>query len=70
MKKQTSGEMCVLRQKRFPSGNPDLGKTNAVPACTEYDLTQVKQGWRDADVEEFNFKSPRTGNCVRKDGKA
>ena len=70
MKKQKSGEMCVLRQERFPSGNPDLGKTNAIPRCEEYDLTQARGGFLGLRSEEFNWKSPKPGNCVRKDGKA
>lgn len=70
MKKQKSGEMCVLRQERFSSDNRDLGKTNAVPRSTEFDLSpapRVADGWRDS---ELTFKSPKPGNCVRKDGRA
>jgi hypothetical protein len=70
MKKQTSGEINVLRQKRFSSGNPDLGKSTAIPACTEYDLTPARGGFLGLRSEEFNWKSPKPGNCVRKDGRA
>jgi hypothetical protein len=70
MKKQKSGEMATLRQEQFPSGNPDLGKTNAVPRCTEYDLTQAHGGFLGLRRAEFNHKVPKPGNCVRKDGRA
>jgi hypothetical protein len=69
MKKQST-EMEPVRQKRFTSPNPDLGRSNSIPRCEEYDLTQVNPGWRPCDAEECNYRVPRAGNCVRKDGLA
>jgi len=70
MKKQKDGEMCTLRQERFPSGNCELGKSTAIPRCEEYDLTQARGGFLGLRPEEFTFKSPKHGNGVRKDGRA
>lgn len=68
--KKTSSNMDTLAQKRFPSGNPDLGSTTAIPRCTEFDLTKVQpETWRSTD-DEFNFKVPKHGNQVRKDGRS
>lgn len=69
-KKTKDTEMCTLEQERFPSGNPDLVFTNAVPRDTDYDLSQARSGFLGLHCEEFNFKSPKPGNCVRKDGRA
>jgi hypothetical protein len=65
MKKQEQGvKVDTLRAKRFPSGNPDLMETNAIPRDTDYDLTGYVAGYRG----EFTARVPKPGNCVRKDG--
>lgn len=71
MKKQST-EMEPVRQKRFTSPNPDLGMSTSIPRCTEYDLkpegrTNETYAWRE---NEFSFKAPKTGNCVRGDGRS
>jgi hypothetical protein len=65
VKKEKGGEMKALRQERFPSGNPDLVETTAIPRCDEYDLRGYGSRWDG----EFNAKVVKPGNCVRKDGK-
>lgn len=68
--KKTSTNMAPLEQKRFPSGNPDLGSTTAIPRCTEFDLEKVQpETWSRTD-DEFNFRVPKPGNCVRRDGRS
>lgn len=70
MKKKPSSEMPIVGQEQFPSGNPDLGMTNAIPRSTEFDLNPTFNGSRYSHEGEFTFKSPKTGNQARKDGKA
>jgi hypothetical protein len=72
MKKPQSADMPAVRQKRFPSGNPDLGQTNAIPRCEEYDLKpapRFSNGYSWLDSEQ-TFKQEKPGNCVRKDGRS
>ena len=66
MKKEKSGEMKALRQEQFPSGNPDLVRTNAIPRCEDYDLTGYEAGTKG----EFTAKVEGRGNCIRKDRKS
>ena len=66
MKKEKSGEMQPLRQERFPSGNPDLVRTNAIPRCEEFDLTGYEAGTKG----EFTANVVKPGNCIRKDRKS
>lgn len=63
MKKQQSVEMPSPRQERFPSGDPDLGATTAIPRNTQHDLHKVYR-------EDFNYRVPGPGSQVRKDGRA
>jgi hypothetical protein len=39
MKNTTSENMPQTTQHRFPATEDELGKTNAIPRCTDYDLT-------------------------------
>jgi hypothetical protein len=65
MKKST--EMPTTEQQRFHVDGSDLGSTNAVPACTEYDLEKVPSRTRFGSWgDEQTFKVPKRGNCVTK----
>ena len=68
MKKST--DMPILKQERHYSGNPDLGEANVFPRATEFDLEKCFDGSRCSNEGDFTFKSPKTGNQVRKDGRS
>ena len=57
--KKTGGNMTYTEQKFYPNSQENLGETNAVPRCTEFDLETIPG-------EEQNFKVARRGNCVTK----
>lgn len=69
MKKST--DMPCTEQERFHIDGSDLGSTNAVPRCTEFDL---KSGERKPSGEmdfcemfrpkEQTFTVPKHGNCA------
>lgn len=70
--KAKSTEMAPVEQKRFPSPNPDLGRSTSIPACTEYDLTREPRTNEEYCYQknELSFKVPKAGNCVRGDGRS
>lgn len=68
--KAKSTEMATLRQKRYPSGNEDLGMTTAIPRSTEYDLEPAASRTKLFVDDEFTSRVRRPGNAVRKDGRA
>jgi hypothetical protein len=55
-------EMEVLRARRYPSANPGIGMSTAIPACSDFDLKEVE-----GKIEGV-FKVPKPGNCVGRDG--
>lgn len=66
MKKPT--EMPCVEQKRFHVDGSDLGSTNAVPRCTEYDLEPVMSRTRIGSWgDEQTHKVAKRGNCVTKE---
>lgn len=67
--KKKSTEMAVLQAERFPSPNPDLGYSTAIPACTTNDLEEIPRGMMREKVGGV-YKVPHPGNQVRKDGRA
>lgn len=58
-KKKSTTEMAYTEQKFYPNPMEELGETNAVPCCTEFDLETIPG-------EEQNFKVTRRGNKVTK----
>ena len=64
MKKQKSTNMPQTEQKRFQVPG-DLGSTNAVPRCTEHDLTPSSSRTRIGSWgDEQTFDVSGTGNKV------
>ena len=46
MKKKTSSEMPIVRQNRYPSPNPDLAKSTAIPYDKANDLEPCLRHWQ------------------------
>jgi hypothetical protein len=53
-------EMPTLRANRYPSPNPGISVSTAIPACSDFDLK--------IDEIQGVYKTSKPGNCVRKDG--
>ena len=56
---RTGGNMTYTEQEFYPNSQENLGRTNAVPRCTEFDLESIP-------CEEQNFKVVKRGNKVTK----
>jgi hypothetical protein len=63
MKKQKGSDMPQTMQARY-SQPGDLGETNAIPRCEEFDLEPVTSRTRIGSWgDEQTFRVPKKGNC-------
>jgi hypothetical protein len=73
-KKKPSTEMAYTEQPFYPNSQENLGETNAVPRCTEYDLKPgerkdggfLEEFFQSVRPTEQTFTVPKRGNCVTK----
>lgn len=64
-KKTQGGEVPQTEQKRYPVPGSELGKTNACPRSTEYDLVPAESRIRGFGFfpDEQTFRVVKKGNC-------
>ena len=79
-KKTASESFPTTIQKKYEQPGSDLGSTNAVPRCTEYDMAQGEHGrgvgvagmvssiFECCKPKEQTFTAPKRGNKVTKGG--
>ena len=74
-KKKPSTEMAFTEQKFYPNPMEELGETNAVPRCTEYDLKPGERNIEAGFMQDFmqsirpteqTFTVMKRGNQVTK----
>ncbi len=62
-KKNVSTEMEVPRQRRYAQPYSEISPSNAIPRCTEYDLTQEPSRTH-SGFDECSFVSHGPGNAM------